>query len=100
MNQEITVDVYGATYFRAEGGQTHCSLFCGQPFEEGADGKGIELMKISCDESVYQNINAPAYPAKCQLSIKLKKAAGGKMGQHCIGVKSIPMQQKQTPKTS
>lgn len=100
MNQAINVEVYGATYFRSESGQTHCSLFCGQPFEEGADGKGIELMKISCEETVYQNLNAPEYPVKCQLEIKLKKAAGGKMGQHCIGIKPLQVKQAQAPKSN
>src|SRR5690606_22516792 len=85
IGQKLTVDLYGATIARMDGGQVFASLYVGQPVvneqEEGA--KGIVLMKLPCDEDVYNTLKAPAYPCPVELTVRLKKAAGGKMGQHC-----------------
>lgn len=87
MNQTISVDLYGASLADVEGRQ-YASLYVGQKVidekEEGA--KGIVLMKLPCDPDVYHALKINSYPAKVDLHVRLKKAAGGRMGQHCIGV--------------
>lgn len=83
--QKMTVDLYGATIARMEG-QTFASLFVGQPVldEQEENAKGIVLMKLPCDEEVYNSLKSHAYPCPVVLTVRLKKAAGGKMGQHCV----------------
>ncbi len=86
MNQTLKVDLYGATIARMDGGQVFASLFVGQPVanEKEENAKGIVLMKLSCDEAVYNDLKASQYPCPVDLHIRLKKASGGKMGQHCF----------------
>lgn len=86
--QVLRADLYGASIARLDNGQVYCSLFVGQPVvdEQEENAKGIVLMKVSCDEDVYTSLKAPAYPCPVDLRVRLRKAAGGKMGQHCTGL--------------
>jgi hypothetical protein len=86
LNQTIKADLYGATIARLEGGQVYASLFVGQPVvdEKEENAKGISVMKMSCEESVYNELAAKEYPCPVNIHARLKKASGGKTGLHCF----------------
>lgn len=90
MNQVMNVDLYGASMADIDGNK-YVSLFVGQAVvdekEEGA--KGIIIMKMPCDPDVYDSLRFPSYPVQVELSFRLKKAAGGRLGQHCTAVKAL-----------
>ncbi|MBU3068784.1 hypothetical protein KOI40_03075 [Aestuariicella sp. G3-2] len=102
IGQVLKCELYGASIARMDGGQVYASLYVGQPVVNEAEenAKGIVLMKIACDEQVYKDLKAPAYPCPVDMHVRLKKAAGGKMGQHCFKLdfpqpaKPAPTQQK------
>ena len=87
MNQVMNFDLYGASLADVDGRQ-YASLFVGQAVQDEKEesAKGIVIMKMSCDPEVYQSLNLSKYPASVEAHIRLKKAAGGKMGQHCVKV--------------
>ena len=91
LGQVLRVELYGATIARMDGA-TYASLFIGQPVvdEDAENAKGIVVMKLSCDESVYTELKSSVYPCNVDMHIRLKKAAQGKMGQHCFGLDVIP----------
>ena len=100
LNQILKCDLYGATIARIEGGQVFASLYVGQPVtdEDQENAKGIIIMKVSCDEKVYETLNVPAYPCPVDLHVRLKKAGGGKMGQHCFQVEPHTQSPAPAPK--
>lgn len=87
MNQVMTVSLFGASLADVDGKQ-YASLYVGQEVvdekEEGA--KGIIVMKLPCDPDVYHNLKLAKYPAQVDLHVRLKKAAGGRLGQHCVKI--------------
>jgi hypothetical protein len=87
MNQTMTVDLYGASIADVEG-KKYASLFVGQAVqdEKEENAKGIVVMKLPCDPEVYESLKIARYPASVDLHVRLKKAAGGRMGQHCTGL--------------
>ncbi len=89
MNQQMNVQVYGGSIARMEG-QVFASLYVGQHVvdESEQNAKGIEIMKVSCDEKVYEDMDSTKYPFDAVISVRLKKAGGGKMGQHCVGIQA------------
>lgn len=95
MEQVINVDLYGASIANVDG-KEYASLYIGQPVvdEREENAKGIILMKLPCDPSVYQSLSASKYPVSVELHVRLKKAAGGRMGQHCV--KLLPARGTQT----
>ena len=91
MNQVMSVNLYGASLADVDGKQ-YASLYVGQEVidekEEGA--KGIVMMKLPCDPDVYHNLKLAKYPAPIDMHVRLKKAAGGRMGQHCVKIDTKP----------
>jgi hypothetical protein len=87
MNQVMNVDLYGASLADVDGTK-YASLYIGQRVvdEKEENAKGIVVMKMPCDPSVYDSLHISEYPAKVELHFRLKKAAGGRMGQHCTAV--------------
>ncbi|WP_331345988.1 hypothetical protein [Cellvibrio sp. UBA7661] len=90
MNQTMTVDLYGASIADMEGTK-YVSLFLGQQVENEKEenAKGIVIMKMPCDPDVYESLRFAKYPVQVELSYRLKKAAQGRLGQFCTGVKAI-----------
>ncbi|MDO3383850.1 hypothetical protein [Gilvimarinus algae] len=91
MNQVLNVELYGASMADVDGRQ-YASLYIGQKVEDEKEegAKGIVIMKMPCDPDVYHALNAPKYPAQVQAHVRLKKAAGGKLGQHCVKIAPAP----------
>lgn len=87
MNQVIVADLYGASIADVDGTK-YASLYVGQAVvdEKEEKAKGIVMMKLPCDPEVYDTLRAPKYPVQVELQTRLKKAAGGRMGQHCTAV--------------
>lgn len=87
MNQTMVVDLYGASIADVDGTK-YASLYVGQAVvdEKEEKAKGIVMMKLPCDPEVYDTLRAPKYPIQVELQTRLKKAAGGRMGQHCTAV--------------
>jgi len=79
----MTVELYGASYFKAESGEEYVSVFLGQQVqdEKQENAKGINIMKMPADAAVYQSLAFKNYPVVVDLSFRLKKAGGGKLGQ-------------------
>lgn len=98
-NQVMNFDLYGASFADIDGNQ-YVSLFVGQAVEDeqAENAKGIIIMKMSCDVDVYRSLDISKYPARVEAQVKLKKAAGGKMGQHCV--KITPKQSSASPAAS
>lgn len=92
MNQQMQVDLYGASISNIEGA-TYAALYVGQAVvdEKEENAKGIVVMKIPCDPVVYESLKLSSYPAKVELEVRLKKAAGGRLGQHCVSCKPRSM---------
>lgn len=91
MNQVMNVDLYGASLADVDGTK-YVSLYIGQQVidEKEESAKGIVVMKLPCDPAVYDTLHFPKYPVQVELQCRLKKAAGGRLGQHCIAVKPLP----------
>lgn len=89
--QKMQFDLYGATIARMDDGNVYASLYVGLPVvnEKEENAKGISILKLSCDEEVYNSLNAPAYPIPVEADIRLKRAAGGRMGQHCVQLRVV-----------
>lgn len=101
MNQTMIVDLYGASIADVEGTK-YASLYVGQAVvdEKEEKAKGIVMMKLPCDPEVYDALKAPMYPIKVELQTRLKKAAGGRMGQHCTGLTLRGGHSQSSPKQS
>lgn len=91
MLQKLSVNLYSAQIARMDNGQVYASLFAGQKVEDekSQNAKGLEIMKISCNEDVYDAISLKSTPAQYELTINLKRGAGGKMSQHCTSATSV-----------
>lgn len=98
MNQTMIVDLYGASIADVEGTK-YASLYVGQAVvdEKEEKAKGIIMMKLPCDPEVYDTLRAPKFPVQVELQTRLKKAAGGRMGQHCTAVTLRGGQAQPTP---
>lgn len=101
LNQMLKVELYGASYFKNEGGQEFVSVFVGQPVvnEEEENAKGIVIMKVSAAPEVYHALNTKEYPCPVDMHVRMKKAAGGKLGMHCFKLDIIPPT-RQTPSSA
>jgi hypothetical protein len=90
MNQVMNVDLYGASLADVDGTK-YVSLFIGQAVvdEKEESAKGIVVMKMPCDPVVYESLRFSKYPVQVELHYRLKKAAQGRLGQHCIAVKPL-----------
>lgn len=90
MNQVMNVELYGASLADVDGTK-YVSLYVGQPVidEKEESAKGIVVMKLPCDPAVYDSLRFPKYPVQVELQCRLKKAAGGRLGQHCVSVKPL-----------
>lgn len=79
----MTVELYGASYFKAEDNNEYVSLFLGQQVQDEKleNAKGINIMKMPADSGVYESLLFKSYPVLVDISFRLKKAAGGKLGQ-------------------
>lgn len=102
LGQTLKCELFGASIARMDNGQVYASLYVGQPVvdEKEENAKGLLLMKISCDEQVYNDLNAKQYPCPVDVHIRLKRAAGGKMGQHCFRLDLINETKSAAPKAS
>lgn len=103
MNQTMVVDLYGASLADVDGTK-YASLYVGQQVidEKAESAKGIVVMKLPCDPDVYESLRIAKYPSQVELQVRLKKAAGGRMGQHCTGVvpRSVAAQRAEPAKTN
>lgn len=88
LEQKMKVDIYSATFAQIDGGQIYTSLYIGQPVynESEENTKGLSIMKMSCDPSVYSSIDLSTVPLKAEIMVRLKKGAGGKMNNVCTGI--------------
>lgn len=102
LGQVLKCELFGASIARMDGGQVYASLYVGQPVvdEKEENCKGIVLMKISCDEQVYNDLKAKQYPCPVDMHVRLKKAAGGKMGQHCFRLDVVNEVKPSAPKAN
>lgn len=101
--QKMQFDLYGATIARLDDGAVYASLIVGLPVvdEKAENAKGINILKLSCDEDVYNSLKSPAYPVPVEADIRLRRAAGGRMGQHCVQLRVVrPAAPAAAPKTS
>jgi hypothetical protein len=100
MQQTMTVDVYAAQIARMDSGQVYASLLVGQKVidEKAENAKGLQIMKLSCNEDVYHSIDLRSVPSTCDLQVILKRGAGGKMGNHCVASKPVRLQRDVVPK--
>ncbi|OZY86763.1 hypothetical protein CBP51_07060 [Cellvibrio mixtus] len=101
MNQVMNVDLYGASLADVDGTK-YVSFYVGQHVvdEKEESAKGIVMMKLSGDPSVYESLRLTKYPAPVEMHIRLKKAAGGRMGQHCVAIKPLGTQAQSSTKTN
>jgi len=79
----MTAELFGASYFKAENNEEYVSVFLGQQVqdEKAENAKGINIMKMQADASVYQSLSFKTYPVLVDITFRLKKAGGGKLGQ-------------------
>ena len=90
----MLVDVYAAQIAKMDSGQVYASLLVGQKVidEAAENAKGLQIMKLSCNEDVYNAINLNVVPTACELQVVLKRGAGGKMSNHCVSYKPAQTQ--------
>lgn len=93
LEQKMNVDIYSATIARIDDGKVYASIFVGQKVvdEKEENTKGLSLMKVACEPSVYESINLSSVPLSCEIIVRLKKGAGGKMNNHCTGISLTPV---------
>lgn len=92
MNQVLRVEILGGSFASVDGAE-YASVYIGQNADaDSTNAKGIEVMKLACAPEVYRALPANGYPLQVELETKLKKAAGGKLGQYCIRATPMPKQ--------
>lgn len=90
MNQKMRVEILGSSFASVDGAE-YASVYVGQEAEKGSQtAKGIEVMKMSCTPDVYRSLPDSGYPLQVELETKLKKVAGGKLGQVCVAAVVVP----------
>lgn len=79
----MSAQLFGASYFKAENGEEYVSVFLGQEVqdEKAENAKGINIMKMQAEAGVYESLSFKSYPVVVDISFRLKKAGGGKLGQ-------------------
>ena len=92
MNQKMRVEILGSSFASVDGAE-YASVYVGQQAEvDSATAKGIEVMKMTCTPEVYRSLPVNGYPLQVELETKLKKVAGGKLGQVCVAALVVPKQ--------
>ncbi len=83
IESQMTAELFGASYFKAEDGNEYVSVFLGQAVqdEKAENAKGINIMKMQAQADVYQSLSFKSYPVVVDISFRLKKVGGGKLGQ-------------------
>jgi len=90
MNQKMRVELLGTSFASVDGAE-YASVYVGQEAEkDSTTAKGIEVMKMTCTPDVFRSLPAAGYPLQVELETKLKKVAGGKLGQVCIAALVVP----------
>lgn len=99
LDQTMRVEIYSATVARLDNGQVYAAIFVGQKVvnEEEENTKGLSIMKVACDPSVYESIDLSKVPLIADIKVKLKKGAGGKMNNHCTAVVPFTARQPTSP---
>lgn len=86
--QIMRVSILGGSLADVDGNQ-YASVYVGQRAEQGSNSaRGVEVMKVTCDPDVFRALdpNPEAFPVEVDMHIRLKRAGGGRMGQHCVKV--------------
>lgn len=83
IESQMTAQLFGASYFKAEDGNEYVSVFLGQEVqdEKAENAKGISIMKMQAQAAVYDSLSFKSYPVLVDISFVLKKVGGGKLGQ-------------------
>lgn len=87
-NQVMRVSILGGSLADVDGNQ-YASVYVGQRAEPGSNSaRGVEVMKVTCDPDVFRGLNPDpsAFPVDVDMHIRLKRAGGGRMGQHCVQI--------------
>ena len=89
MEQIIHATVLGARRFDINGDKIG-SMFISQPVpKDTPDYVGHEVMKVSCPFPMIDEIRFQNIPGDYQLRVKMKTAAGGKVGLEVLGLKPV-----------
>ncbi len=84
MKATVQTQVLGVSSVNIDG-KVYSSIFIAQPADlASASSKGLEVMKVNCDQDVFNGLPRDGYPLDCNVDLEFRKAGGGKMGQHCV----------------
>ena len=83
--------VWGARRCEVNGDKI-ATVFLGQPAsKEDPDMVGLEVMKASCPYSLLDNM-AGDFPQEAEAQVKLRSAAGGKVGMEVLALRPASKQ--------
>ena len=85
MDLQMNLTVYGVNKVTVDR-DTYCSVFCGQPASDPAVTKGNEVMKLSADPVVFDQVGELKPGDDVEFTAILKRAAGGKSQPYLTGV--------------
>ena len=91
MEMNLNMTVYGVNKITVDR-DVYCSVFCGQAPTDPTATKGNEVMKLSADPVVFDQVGDMKPGDNIEFIAVLKRAAGGKSQPYLVGV--VP---KKTP---
>ncbi len=85
MQMQLMMTVYGVNKITVDR-DVYCSVFCGQPATDPTVTKGNEVLKMSADPVVFDQIGEFNPGDDIEFIAELKRAAGGKSQPYLVGV--------------
>lgn len=85
MQMQMNLTVFGVNKITVER-DVYCSVFAGQPATDPTVTRGFEVMKLSADPEVFDQLSGLESGDEVEFISVLKRAAGGKSQPFLVGV--------------
>lgn len=85
MKQKMIVTVYGAQMINVEGVR-YDKIWVGQQVSDpkAQSAKGIDMMAIKCDVSVYDAMPNDGFPMQAEIECEIRRGSKNSMTQYCL----------------
>ncbi|MEP5229864.1 MAG: hypothetical protein ABJQ78_00405 [Alloalcanivorax sp.] len=97
MQMQMNLTVFGVNKITVDR-DVYCSVFAGQPATDPTQTRGYEVMKLSAEPEVFDQLADLKSGDEVEFISVLKRAAGGKSQPFLVGVVPKKAPQGSTPK--
>lgn len=85
MQMQMSLTVFGVNKIQVDR-DVYCSVFAGQPATDPTQTRGFEVMKLSAEPEVFDQLPDLQSGDQVEFMAILKRAAGGKSQPYLVGV--------------